>query len=57
MKCNDVTPKMKVDPESYRVEADGVSYTFSFPAFVAGFFAEEGSMVVRWKAGCFCGAL
>lgn len=24
MKFNDVMPKMKVDPESYRVEADGV---------------------------------
>ena len=24
MKWNDATPKMKVDPETYRVEADGV---------------------------------
>ena len=24
MKFNDVRPKMKVDPENYRVEADGV---------------------------------
>lgn len=27
MKFNDVMPKMKVDPESYRVEADGVHAT------------------------------
>jgi urease len=27
MKYNDVMPKMKVDPESYRVEADGVHAT------------------------------
>jgi urease len=27
MKFNDVMPKMKVDPESYRVEADGVHCT------------------------------
>ena len=27
MKFNDVRPKMKVDPESYRVEADGVHAT------------------------------
>lgn len=27
MKFNDVMPKMKVDPESYRVEADGVHMT------------------------------
>ena len=27
MKHNDVMPKMKVDPESYRVEADGVHCT------------------------------
>ena len=27
MKFNDVRPKMKVDPESYRVEADGVHMT------------------------------
>ena len=27
MKFNDATPKMKVDPESYRVEADGVHCT------------------------------
>jgi len=27
MKFNDVMPKMKVDPENYRVEADGVHAT------------------------------
>lgn len=27
MKFNDAMPKMKVDPESYRVEADGVHCT------------------------------
>jgi urease len=27
MKFNDIMPKMKVDPESYRVEADGVHAT------------------------------
>jgi urease len=27
MKFNDTMPKMKVDPESYRVEADGVLCT------------------------------
>lgn len=27
MKFNDVMPKMKVDPESYRVEADGMLCT------------------------------
>jgi urease len=27
MKYNDAMPKMKVDPESYRVEADGVHCT------------------------------
>lgn len=27
MKYNDVMPRMKVDPESYRVEADGVHCT------------------------------
>ena len=27
MKFNDAMPKMKVDPESYRVEADGVHMT------------------------------
>jgi urease len=27
MKYNDVMPKMKVDPESYRVEADGMHCT------------------------------
>lgn len=27
MKLNDVMPKMKVDPESYRVEADGMHCT------------------------------
>ena len=27
MKFNDMMPKMKVDPESYRVEADGVHCT------------------------------
>lgn len=27
MKFNDVRPKMKVDPENYRVEADGVHCT------------------------------
>ena len=27
MKFNDAMPKMKVDPESYRVEADGVLCT------------------------------
>jgi urease len=27
MKFNDVRPKMKVDPENYRVEADGVHMT------------------------------
>jgi urease len=27
MKFNDVMPKMKVDPENYRVEADGVHMT------------------------------
>jgi urease len=27
MKFNDLMPKMKVDPESYRVEADGVHCT------------------------------
>jgi urease len=27
MKFNDTMPKMKVDPESYRVEADGVHCT------------------------------
>jgi len=27
MKYNDATPRMKVDPESYRVEADGVHCT------------------------------
>jgi len=27
MKFNDTMPKMKVDPESYRVEADGMHCT------------------------------
>jgi urease len=27
MKFNDVMPKMKVDPENYRVEADGIHAT------------------------------
>lgn len=27
MKFNDVMPRMKVDPENYRVEADGVHAT------------------------------
>ena len=27
MKYNDTMPKMKVDPENYRVEADGVHMT------------------------------
>lgn len=27
MKHNDIMPKMKVDPESYRVEADGMHCT------------------------------
>jgi len=27
MKFNDIMPKMKVDPESYRVEADGMNCT------------------------------
>lgn len=27
MKFNDIMPKMKVDPENYRVEADGVHMT------------------------------
>ena len=27
MKFNDTMPKMKVDPENYRVEADGVHMT------------------------------
>lgn len=41
MKHNDVMPKMKVDPESYRVEADGMHCTAE-PAEVlplaAGYF-------------------
>lgn len=41
MKHNDIMPKMKVDPESYRVEADGMHCTAE-PAEVlplaAGYF-------------------
>ena len=50
MKFNDYMPVMKVDPESYKVEADGVHCTVepaetvavgqmvSFPPFIFGFF-------------------